>query len=80
MSVDYATDIMASLVGCAAGVSLAGLVAAIALSKVTRRIQARLAAAGLVCVLDSDAANAVLDPENRFSWSPSTIAYGCWHR
>ena len=48
MSVDQAPGVMASLVVCAAGVPLAGLVAIVALSKITRRIQARLVASDVI--------------------------------
>ena len=45
---DFDGGVMCSTVGTSAGVPLAGLVAATALSKVTRRIQSRLVAEGLV--------------------------------
>ena len=68
MSCDFTGGIMAAMIGTAAGLPLAGIIAAIALSKVTRRIQARLAAPGLVMSIDSGAAQAELDPSSCMQW------------
>ena len=68
MSVDQATGVMSSMVGCAAGVPLAGIIAIVALSKVTRRIQARLLAANLVLNVLTRDAQVALDPGLSMCW------------
>ena len=62
------------MVGCSAGVPLAGIIAAIALSKVNRRIQHRLVAAGLIISRCTDAAKAALDPKGILEWQPNLAA------
>ena len=71
MSTEQATGAMASLAGCVAGVPLAGLIAIIAPSKITWRIQARLLTAGLLCSLAAAQAQLDLDPRGALTWNSS---------
>ena len=58
--------IMTSLVGCSAGVPPAGIITIVALSRITRRIHARLEADGLELMLDTGETKATFDPGNAF--------------
>lgn len=65
-SVDFAPGIATATHGTSAGVPLAGLVAALALSKITRRILARLEALDLLAPMDTTGAHDFFDPSGRF--------------
>ena len=69
MSCDHAAGIMAAFIGTAAGLPLAGIIAAIALSKVSRRIQDRLQRLGLVPRIPTVDAKAALDPQSLLEWA-----------
>ena len=59
---------MTCKIGTAAGGPLAGAIAAIALSKVTKKERARLDAIGLLSHIDTLVAKEDLDPGGLFSW------------
>lgn len=68
-SCDFANGVMASNIGCAAGVPLAGLIAVVGLSKISRRARHRLIAAGLALNVPCGQAAAEIDPHGMLTWS-----------
>ena len=69
MSCDHAAGIMAAFIGTAAGLPLAGIIAAIALSKVSRSIQDRLQRLGLVARIPTVDAKAAMGPQSLLEWA-----------
>ena len=67
-AVDHAAGVMRAIIGASAGVPLAGVLAVVGLSKVSRRIRGRLALAVYVMQLDHEAAQATLDPNGMLNW------------
>lgn len=70
-SSDYSGGVMASCVGAAAGLPLAGIVAVIVLSRITRKIQAGLKEKGLMVQLPTDDARDELGPGGLMDWQPN---------
>lgn len=68
-AVDYSGGVMASTVGAAVGLPLAGIVAVIVLSRIARRIQRRLHEAGLVAAIESEEASTCMDPYGSMQWA-----------